>query len=107
MPLVLDPARLPEKILAQLVGDLHRDLEETLDLVRNPRGEVLDATSLRSAEELLESALAVLDAPGPRTAADWGREANLAYSAMVASIDLVKSHTAVPRVPAPRPRSTT
>ncbi|MGD0250939.1 MAG: hypothetical protein ABSB97_08680 [Thermoplasmata archaeon] len=103
MPLVMDPDHFTDEALAQLVRDLRRDLEEALDLARHPRGPVLDPTSLRSAEELVEATLAILDRPGPRDRAERARETNLAYAAMVTAIDLTKSHTMVPRVPAPRP----
>jgi len=99
----MDPERFTDDSLAQLVRDLRRDLEETRDLIRNPRGRVLDAASLRSAEELIDATLAILDRPGPRDRDERAREANLTYAAMVTGIDLMKSHTEVPRVPAPRP----
>ena len=103
MALVMDPTHFTEESLAQLVLALRRDLEETRDLIRNPRGRILDPASLRSAEELIEATLAILDGPGPRDRGEQAREANLTYAAMVTAIDLMKSHTEVPKVPAPRP----
>jgi hypothetical protein len=99
MPLVLDPSAIPEPILQALHRSLAADLAETLDFVRHPRGGVRDPASLAAAEDLLVSAHAVLASVRPRGPADWAAEANLAYASMLAAIDLVKSHTEVPRVP--------
>jgi hypothetical protein len=106
MPLVLDPASVPEAVLRELHRSLGEDLAETLELVRHPRGTVLDPASLATAEDLVQSTRAVLAAPGPRDRAQWAAEANLAYAALLATIDLVKSHTDVPYVPRARPPST-
>jgi hypothetical protein len=103
MPLVLEPDRLPEPILAELHRSLVEGLAETLDLVRHPRGPVQDPASLGTAEDLIVGAQSVLAREGPRSRSELAAEANLAYSAMLAAIDLVKSHTDVPRVPRPRP----
>ncbi|MCI4373889.1 MAG: hypothetical protein L3K02_09675 [Thermoplasmata archaeon] len=102
MPLVQDPEALPESILRELHQSLATDLIETLELVRHPHGAVLDPASLTTAEELIQSARAVLDRAGPRSRAEWAAEANLAYATMLAAIDLVKSHTDVPTVPRSR-----
>jgi hypothetical protein len=102
MSLVLDPDRLPESVLEELVRSLRVDLDETGELVRHPTGRVLDPASMGTAEELLGAVRAVLDRSGPRTRAERAAEANLTYATLVALIDLVKSHTDVPRVPPPR-----
>jgi hypothetical protein len=102
MALVQEWDRLPEPVLEELVKSLRTDLDEVTEMVRAPRGRVLDPASLQTAEELIVSALAVLDRAGPRSRADRAAEANLAYATMLAVIDLVKSHTDVPRVPPPR-----
>ena len=103
MALVRDLDRYPEAALTELVTNLRNDLAEVGELVRHPRGAVVDPASLVSAEELVEATLAVLDRPGPRDRAERAREANLAYAAMVTAIDLVKSHTEGPKVPQRRP----
>jgi len=103
LPLVLDPDSLPEPILRGLLRSLRDDLAGTEELVRAPKGRVLDPASLETAHELLESARAILDRSRRRDRAGVAADANLAYAVMIAVIDLVKSHTDVPRVPPPRP----
>ena len=99
----MDPDRFPRPVLEALVRSLRADLDETEELVTQPRGKVLDPASLRTAQELLEATRSVLDRAGPLSQAELAAEANLAYSTMLAVIDLVKSHTDVPRVPRARP----
>jgi hypothetical protein len=102
VPLVLDPHALAPSTLEELRRSLRQDLEETLELIDRPRGAVRDPASLVAAGELVRAAARVLDRPGPRTPEQGAEEANLAYAVLLAAIDLVKSHTDVPRVPAPR-----
>jgi len=104
MPLVLDPEKLTLNVLEELRRSLREDLADTLEAVVHPRGAVRDPTSLETAKDLVEASIAVLDRPGAREPKRLAEEANLAYAAMLAAIDLVKSHTDVPRVPAPRAR---
>jgi hypothetical protein len=99
MPLVLDPTSHSAESLEQLRRSLRDDLAETVEYVQNPGGAVVDPASIETASDLLRSALAVLDRSGPRTSEQSAAEANLAYATMLAVIDLVKSHTSVPRVP--------
>jgi len=101
VPLVLDAERLPRTVLDELHQGLRVSLAETLESIDHPRGAVVDPQSLRTARELVEAAVAVLERPGRRDARALGDEANLAYASMLAAIDLVKSHTDVPRVPRP------
>ncbi len=104
MPLVIDPARHASARLAEMQRSFREDLTGTLELVRAPRGRVLDPMSLRTAEELLTETIALGDA----LAADGidpgllARFVNVQYAVLLAAIDLVKSHTEVPRVPAAR-----
>jgi len=102
VPLVLDPQRISFSTLEQLRRSLRQDLEETLETVDRPRGAVRDPASLETAGDLVRSARCVLDRPGPRTPEQLAEEANLAYAVLLAAIDLVKSHTDIPRVPAPK-----
>jgi hypothetical protein len=103
VPLVLDPRTLSRETLLTLVRQLRDDLAESRDLIRSPRGRVRDPSSLEAADALIVAALAVLDRDGGHLDSDaLALHANLAYASLVAAIDLVKSHTDVPRVPAPR-----
>jgi hypothetical protein len=102
MPLILDPESYSRELLAALVRDLAEGLTETRDLVLQPRGRVLDPSSLLTAQELVDAALASLGRPGERSRAELAYDANLAYAAMISALDLVKSHTDAPRVPARR-----
>ena len=99
MSLVSEPSSLPEEVLEKLLRSLRDDLLETLEMVRRQRGKIVDPASLLTAQELLEATLALLDQPDARDPRRGVGEANLAYASMLAAIDLVKSHTDVPRVP--------
>ena len=99
MPLILHPAALSSRVLKELRKSLRDDLAETAELVHHPAGKVRDPASLETASELIRSALARLDLPSPRSPEALGADVNLAYATLVAVIDLVKSHTDVPRVP--------
>ncbi len=104
MPLVLDPARHAGDRLVEMERSFREDLTGTLELVRQPRGRVLDPMSLRTAEELLTTTLALSEALAA-DGSDPARTAgliNVQYAVLLAAIDLVKSHTDVPRVPAAR-----
>ena len=102
MPLVLDPERLTPAHLEELARSLAEDLADLTGAIDAPRGRVRDPASLVTARELLEAVRAVVDRPGARSASDRAAEANLSYAAMLAVIDLVKSHTDQPIVPAAR-----
>lgn len=102
MPLILDPAGYSDAILAELVRSLTSDLAETREFVLDPGGPVRDPASLQTAREQIDATLAILARPGDHTAANLAAEANLAYATMLSVIDLVKSHTDVPQVPAHR-----
>jgi hypothetical protein len=99
MSLVLDPAALPTPTLVELHRSLRNDLAETRSLVDAPGARVLDPSSLVTARDLLDSTLALLDGPGVRDPQRLADEANVAYATLLAVIDLVKSHTELPRVP--------
>jgi len=105
MPLVLDPASVPVEVLEGLRRSLIADLIETEEFVRDPPGPVRDPASIEAAAELVRSALARLELSDPGSPALLAADINLAYSAMVAGIDLVKSHTDVPLVPRSRAKS--
>ncbi len=105
MSLVNDPESLPESVLEELVRSLRTDLEETEELVRSPRGR-----GPRPGQPPHRRGTDPRGEGGPRssrtrTRAERGAEANLAYAVMLSVIDLVKSHTDVPKVPPPRKSS--
>jgi len=105
MPLVIDPESYSEELLVELVRSLRADLEETMELASSPRGPVLDPSGLETAQELARAALAVLGRAPGRSRTELAAEANLAYSTLLAVVDLVKSHTDVPKVPRARKSS--
>lgn len=93
---------MPPSVLEALAKSMFADLAELDASIDHPRGKVLDPAGLRTARELLDAARAVLGRPGARTLEEAVADVNLAYATMLAVIDLVKSHTDVPRVPPPR-----
>jgi hypothetical protein len=99
MPLVLDPNSLAPEVLVELRRSLRDDLAETRRMVEEPRGKVLDPASLATASELLTATLVRLELPPPESASALASDVNLAYATLLAVIDLVKSHTDVPKVP--------
>ncbi len=102
MTLIQEYHGYPKTALRTTVKQLRADLVETLETVQHPRGRVLDPVGLENAATLLSAAIAAIDRPGPREPRALALDANLGYAALVASIDLLKSHTDVPRVPARR-----
>ena len=101
-PLVLDPSRHAPATLAELRRSLGEELRE-LAAAPTPAGtRVVDPASLATVQELLASVLALLDRSPPDRPEDVAAEANLAYATLLAAIDLVKSHTDLPKVPPPR-----
>lgn len=102
MPLILDPDTHPEPVLRALVAEFTETLTELRGTVAEPHGRVIDPGSLETARELLDAALAQLEHGGDRTPAELAADANLGYATMMAVIDLVISHTDVPRVPRSR-----
>ena len=99
MSLVPPDSRVPDATLRELYDSLVADLPGLASMVLEPKGAVRDPASLATALELLDSARAVVDGPAPSDRAELLRRTNLAYAVLLAVIDLVKSHTDVPRVP--------
>jgi len=102
LPLLLDPSTISRKAVQELHRSLREDLAETSELVDHPLGAVRDPASIVTASELLRSTLALLGRPGRRSPEALAAEVNPAYATMISVIDLVKSHTDVPRVPRAR-----
>ena len=101
MPLVLDPDRYRDALLAELAGEFSEALVDMRTGLTHLTGRVLDPASIETARELMDAALARMGEGGHRTRTELAADANLGYATMVAVVDLVKSHTDVPRVPAP------
>ncbi|MCI4349078.1 MAG: hypothetical protein L3J93_02515 [Thermoplasmata archaeon] len=105
MPIVLDPATWSRERLLGTLRDHREALEETRGLLARPDLKELDPASLRTARELVESVLLLTDrlADDPGLPVDLlARVVNVQYDALLAAIDLMKSHADVPKVPAPR-----
>ncbi len=103
MPLVLDRGALPRATLEAMAEEFRSEMDELRKMAESPSGRVLDPASLATAQELVRAARAVLERPGARDDAALAADVNLGYATMLAVIDLVKSHTDVPKVPPPRP----
>jgi hypothetical protein len=101
--LILDPAAYSETALADLVREFSEGLRDLRATVDAPEGKVLDPASLVAARELLDAALRRMDPVATADRVVLAAQVNLGYATMIATIDLVKSHTDVPRVPQPRP----
>jgi hypothetical protein len=104
MPLVLDPSGWDRERLLALIRMQLEGLEETLGRVQDLGPRWSDPTSLRTAIDLLEDAQALAQGALDRSNAE-PRElalvANVEYDAMLAGIDLLKSHTDLAKVPRP------
>ena len=101
MPLLFEDGNYPTEILTELVRALTTELEEARGLIGSPRGPVRDPASLGTADGLVVSVLDEIRREETTDRATLIRRANLAYATLLATIDLVKSHTDVPRVPRP------
>ena len=99
MALILDPEGLGEEALRALVTEFSDTLVEMRDGSLSPCRSVtvLDPASLMTARELVDAALARMSPQG--SLAELAASANLGYCTMLAAVDLLKSHTNVPRVP--------
>lgn len=101
MALILDPSQHSTDRLRSLLLEEREGISEYLEMLQNPPKPARDPMSLRTTVELLTDALAAIDRLDTPTA-DAGTLAaatNLGHSAMLAAIDLWKSHADVPRVP--------
>jgi len=101
VPLVLEPDHHTPEQLRELLADQREGLESMLPRLSPPPLGYPDPQSLRTAADLVEGALAAVDrlgGPGA-TRADLATAVNVAYSAMLAAIDLLKIHSGGPLVP--------
>jgi len=98
MPLLLDPTTVPEATLRAMAKELQGELEEILASLAE-RGPAKDPLGIVTATDLLTAAIQLgrrtEGAPSALTAA----VVNVQYEALVASIDLIKTHFGLPTVP--------
>jgi hypothetical protein len=101
VPLVLDPDRHSADQLRELLADQRESLTSLLPRLTPAPPGYRDPASLRTAVDLVSDALTVLDRlAGPdadRT--ELASAVNVAYSAVLAAIDLMKVHSGGPLVP--------
>ncbi|MCI4319664.1 MAG: hypothetical protein L3J87_01710 [Thermoplasmata archaeon] len=106
MPLIEEPDLWTTERLRPLLANFHEELVELAEMLREPpRRPPLDPLGLLTAQGLAAAAadlalLAQAEGLPPRIQV---AAVNVAYEATVASIDLMKSHTAGPKVPRPAP----
>ena len=103
MPLILDPENYTPERLRELLAEQREGLTEYLEVLRQPPARVRDPASVRTAIDLVESAVSTIDRLDQRSAdrRSLADATNLGYSVMLAAIDLWKSHADVSKVPKP------
>ncbi len=99
MPLILDPDAHSEAVLATLASEFAEALVAMRGDLADPTRPVLDPSSIVTARELIDAALARMGTGADPSRAELAATVNLGYATMNAVIDLVKSHTEGPRVP--------
>jgi hypothetical protein len=99
VPLILDPDAYSEQVLSTLVTEFANGLAEMRHGLEDPARAVLDESSMVTARELIDAALARINDSGRVTRVTQAANVNLGYATMNAVIDLVKSHTEGPIVP--------
>ena len=108
MPLIEEPDRWTTERLRPMLANFHEELVELAQMMREPpRRPPLDPLGLLTAQGLAGAAAelareAQADGLSPRLQV---AAVNVAYEATVASIDLMKSHSAGSKVPRPSPPS--
>ncbi|MCI4349955.1 MAG: hypothetical protein L3K15_00340 [Thermoplasmata archaeon] len=108
MPLIEEPERWTGERLRPMLAEFHGELVEIANSFDGPpRGPVLDALGMLTARGLASAAAELAEAAQMDGLPLRFQVAavNVAYEAVVASIDLMKSHTAGPKVPSRRPPS--
>jgi hypothetical protein len=106
MPLITEPDAWTTDRLRPMLADFHRELVELAGMLGEPsRRPVLDPLGLLTARDLASAAAELAGAAQMEglPARFQVAAVNVAYEAVVASIDLMKSHTAGPKVPSGRP----
>ena len=105
MPNAPDAAALSQEGLASKHRELRANLVATGVLVRHVASALQNPASLDPAAALIQATIAILDRPGARSREETVREVNLSNAALVAVIDLVKSHADAPKQSRPKPSS--
>jgi hypothetical protein len=98
MPLIIDADRVPEATLRTMAKELTGELEEILASLAD-RGPAKDPLGVVTAADLLRSAIDLGHATEGAPVALTAAVVNVEYEALVASIDLIKSHFGLPTVP--------
>ena len=97
MPLILDPAGWTRPRLIDLQKEMREGLQETLQNLDTWRFPVRDPGSFRTARDLVLDALTLGDGIGEETPLPLvASVVNVQYNAMLAAIDLMKSHSEMP-----------
>lgn len=104
MPLILDAGTHPIERLREMLRENQADFRETLAALDHPPGPVLDPMGLKNAGDLVRGVMALGDAidrpeAEPKLLAAM---VNVQYETLVASIDLMKAHVDIPKVPRSR-----
>jgi hypothetical protein len=100
MPLILDPKGHSAGTLSELLNEFTQTLAELRAGLPDPSPHVRDPASIETARELIDAALGRMKDAHAGSREEVAAAVNLGYATMVAVIDLVKSHTDRPRVPA-------
>ena len=98
MPLILDPARVPEETLRTMAKEFTVELQEVLDSIAD-RGAPKDPLGIITASDLLTSAIQLGRATEGAPVALTAAVVNVQYETLIAAIDLIKSHYGLPTVP--------
>jgi hypothetical protein len=108
MPLIEEPDAWTADRLRPMLADFHEELVALARLFGEPSHRAaLDPLGILNARGLASAAAELADAAqmGGLPTRFQVAVVNVAYEAVVASIDLMKSHTAGPRVPSRSPPS--
>ncbi len=105
MPLLLDPATRSDEELHEMLKAGREEFREfVVGLTNEPPGPVKEPLSLLTAADLLRDVVALselVDRPGADRRL-LAAMVNVQYDALLAAIDLMKSHVDIPTVPRAR-----
>ena len=99
MSLILDAAALGRSKLLELIEEQRQGLEESIQNLEHWPARIRDPASFRTARELLTDVLALSRSVVGDEAISvelLASVANVQYGALIASIDLMKSHSDLP-----------